>query len=63
LAKKGVVKATGAPENASDKSVTHKSSDEHVAMVDKPGNITSVAVGTANIIGYAVAVKLVSASG
>jgi len=57
------VKATGAPENASDKSVAHKSSDEHVAIVDKPGNITSVAVGTANIIGYAVAVKLVSASG
>lgn len=41
--------ATVAPDNATDKSVTYKSSDETKATVASDGTITAVAVGTADI--------------
>jgi uncharacterized protein YjdB len=40
---------TVAPDNADDKSVTWKSSDEKIATVDKDGNVKGVAVGNATI--------------
>ena len=40
---------TVAPDNADDKSVTWKSSDEKIATVDKDGNVKGVAVGSATI--------------
>lgn len=45
----GQLKATVSPTNATNKSVTWKSSDETVATVDNTGKITAVAEGTAVI--------------
>lgn len=41
--------ATVVPDNATNKSVTYKSSDEKIATVASDGTVTAVAVGTANI--------------
>lgn len=41
--------ATVAPDNATNKAVTYKSSDENIATVASDGTVTAVAVGTANI--------------
>lgn len=46
--------ATVAPDNATNKAVTYKSSDEKIATVSPDGTITAVAVGTANITATAV---------
>ena len=43
------LKATVAPDNASNKNVTWKSSDESVATVDADGKVSAVAAGTATI--------------
>ena len=40
---------TVGPDNADDKSVTWKSSDENIAAVDSEGNVTGVGVGSATI--------------
>lgn len=45
------VKATVAPENATNQNVTYSSDNEAVATVDDQGNITAIAVGNANVIG------------
>ena len=45
----GQLKATVAPENATDKTVTWTSSKESVATVDAEGKVTAVAEGTAKI--------------
>lgn len=51
LAVKGTytLKATVAPSDASNKSVTWKSSDDKIATVDKDGKVTAVAIGKATI--------------
>ena len=51
LAVKGTytLKATVAPSDASNKSVTWKSSDDKIAIVDKDGKVTTVAIGKATI--------------
>lgn len=41
--------ATVAPDNATDKTITYKSSDEKIATVAPDGTVKAVAVGTANI--------------
>ena len=41
--------ANVAPDNATNKTVTYKSSDEKIATVASDGTVTAVAVGTANI--------------
>lgn len=43
------LEATVAPSNATDKTVTWKSSDESVATVDEAGCVTAVSIGTATI--------------
>ena len=43
------LEATVAPDNASNKNVTWKSSDESVATVDADGKVSAVAAGTATI--------------
>lgn len=51
LAVKGTytLKATVAPADADNKSVTWKSSDDKIATVDKDGKVTAVAIGKATI--------------
>lgn len=44
-----IITATVAPENATDKTATYKSSDETIATVASDGTVTAVAVGTADI--------------
>lgn len=44
-----VITATVAPDNATNKAVTYKSSDESVATVASDGTVTGVAPGTADI--------------
>ncbi|MEE6669688.1 Ig-like domain-containing protein [Pediococcus acidilactici] len=46
--------ANVAPDNATNKAVTYKSSDEKIATVASDGTVTAVAVGTANITATAV---------
>ena len=46
--------ANVAPDNATNKAVTYKSSDENIATVAPDGTVTAVAVGTANITATAV---------
>ncbi|WP_249703516.1 Ig-like domain-containing protein [Pediococcus pentosaceus] len=46
--------ATVAPDNATNKAVTYKSSNEAIATVAPDGTVTAVAVGTANITATAV---------
>lgn len=46
--------ANVAPDNATNKAVTYKSSDEKIATVAPDGTLTAVAVGTANITVTAV---------
>lgn len=41
--------ATVAPTNATDKTVTYKSSDATIASVDSKGKVTGVKAGTADI--------------
>ncbi|OJG42715.1 hypothetical protein RV04_GL000774 [Enterococcus hermanniensis] len=41
--------ATVAPTNATDKTVTYKSSDATIAGVDSKGKVTGVKAGTADI--------------
>ncbi|WWY80943.1 Ig-like domain-containing protein [Pediococcus pentosaceus] len=52
----GTTKLTAnvAPDNATNKAVTYKSSDEKIATVSPDGTVTAVAVGTANITATAV---------
>lgn len=46
--------ATIAPDNATNKSVTYKSSNENIATVAPDGTVTAVAEGSANITATAV---------
>ncbi|MDN4853708.1 Ig-like domain-containing protein [Pediococcus pentosaceus] len=46
--------ANVAPDNATNKAVTYKSSDEKIATVAPDGTVTAVAVGSANITATAV---------
>ncbi|KAF0428271.1 head protein [Pediococcus acidilactici] len=46
--------ATVAPDNATNKSVTYKSSNEKIATVAPDGTVTAVAEGSANITATAV---------
>ena len=47
--KAGSLVATVKPDNAADRAVTWKSSDEGVATVDQSGNVTGVRAGKATV--------------